>query len=153
MARTTRHNRQSIAKRRSTRARRARRTRRTRHTRRTRRRTSSLRRRKRGGGSPKKRHFDKPCIILFHMNGCGACSSFMPVWHEYVKNHSGLCTKTVELSQLNGMAEKLKQPWIADIRSFPTIVGVSSNGDRIAEFQGPRTTQGLEEFAHRIKLN
>ena len=77
----------------------------------------------------------------------------MPVWDEYVKNHSGQCTRAVEQSQLNGMATKLGKPWIADIRSFPTIVGVSSNGDRIAEFQGPRTTQGLEELAHRIKLN
>ena len=131
---------------------RIRKVRRTRVARRTRRRKTLTKRRRRKhkmrGGS---RKTGKPCIILFHMNGCGACHSFMPIWKDYVQNHPEQCTKSIELKEINPIANRLEQPWMNRIRSFPTIMGARANGDSIAEFHGPRTSNSLDKFARSLR--
>ena len=131
-----------------TRAARRARLRRTRTKRRRRRRTTVRRKHNMRGGS---RNTSKPCIILFHMNGCGACMSFMSVWKDYVRAHPEQCTKSVELEDIKLMAAQLEQPWMNSIRSFPTIMGVSAKGDRIAEFDGRRTAEALDQFAQSLR--
>lgn len=106
--------------------------------------TRRRRKHKTRGGS---RKTNKSCVILFHMDGCGACHSFMPIWKDYVKTHPEQCTKSIELEEIKPIATRLQQPWMNSIRSFPTIVGVSATGERIVEFQGHRTAEALDKFA------
>ena len=74
----------------------------------------------------------------------------MRVWNDYVETHPEQCTKSIELEDIKPMATRLEQPWMNSIRSFPTIMGVSANGEHIAEFQGHRTAEALEKFAQSL---
>ena len=86
-----------------------------------------------GFGQPKE-------LVYFHMNGCGHCKKFTPVWDQFASSYNGnLNIRKVERADA---ANELQQ---YQVQGFPTILLLDGNGGK-KEFQGERTIQGLEAF-------
>ena len=83
-------------------------------------------------------------MIYFHMNGCGHCKKFSPIWDEFSSNYKGnLKLKKYEREEAG--EDMLKK---YEIQGFPTILLVDEQGNK-KEFQGDRTISGLESFANQ----
>ena len=79
-------------------------------------------------------------LVYFHMNGCGHCKRFSPVWQEFSDNYKGdLKLKKLERNEAGDLLQKY------EIQGFPTILLIDEQGNK-KEFQGDRTIQGLEAF-------
>jgi thioredoxin-like negative regulator of GroEL len=89
----------------------------------------------------------KPAIILFHMNGCGHCVEFHPVWTLVVKELDK--TQDIELAEVeyNSMG-LLPENIRTSIAGFPTIQ-VLRQGKAIEEYMGDRTKENLREFINK----
>jgi thiol-disulfide isomerase/thioredoxin len=86
-----------------------------------------------GFGQPKE-------LVYFHMNGCGHCKNFTPIWDQFSSSYNGnLKLRKVERADAVSELEKY------EIKGFPTILLLDGNGGK-KEFQGDRTIQGLESF-------
>ena len=86
-----------------------------------------------GFGQPKE-------LVYFHMNGCGHCKNFTPIWDQFSSSYSGnLKLRKVERADAVSELEKY------EVKGFPTILLLDGNGGK-KEFQGDRTIQGLESF-------
>ena len=83
-------------------------------------------------------------LVYFHMNGCGHCKKFMPVWDEFVNNYNGNL-KIKKLERQEAGEDMLKK---YQIQGFPTILLLDGQGNK-KEFQGDRTVQGLESFINQ----
>ena len=90
-------------------------------------------------------HFGNPQeLVYFHMNGCGHCKKFMPVWDEFAGNYNG-DLKIKKLERQEAGDDMLKK---YQIQGFPTILLLDGQGNK-KEFQGDRTVQGLESFINQ----
>ena len=86
-----------------------------------------------GFGQPKE-------LVYFHMNGCGHCKKFTPVWDQFASNYNG--NLNIRKVQRADAANELQQ---YKVQGFPTVLLLDGNGGK-KEFQGERTIQGLEAF-------
>ena len=81
-------------------------------------------------------------LVYFHMNGCGHCKKFSPIWDEFTSNYKGsLKLKKYEREEAG---EDMLQKY--QVQGFPTILLIDEQGNK-KEFQGDRTVSGLESFA------
>ena len=81
-------------------------------------------------------------LTYFHMNGCPHCTKFNPVWEKFSEGYNGsLDLKKVEAKEMSAQEKSL------GIQGFPTIMVVDSNGKKEADYDGPRTAEGLKAFA------
>ena len=90
-------------------------------------------------------HFGNPKeLVYFHMNGCGHCKKFMPVWDEFAEKYNGdLKLKKLEREEAgDDMLSKYQ------VQGFPTILLLDGEGNK-KEFQGDRTVSGLESFINQ----
>jgi len=79
-------------------------------------------------------------LVFFHMNGCGHCDRFMPIWDKFVKEMgTTIKTKKVEKNQDIDLVNS------ADISGFPTIA-IMNGSKKIKEYQGDRTVKDLKKF-------
>ena len=79
-------------------------------------------------------------LVYFHMNGCGHCKNFTPIWDQFSSSYSGnLKLRKVERENASSELEKY------EVKGFPTILLLDGSGGK-KEFQGDRTIQGLESF-------
>ena len=83
-------------------------------------------------------------LVYFHMNGCGHCKKFTPVWDEFVEKYNGNL-KLKKLERQEAGEDMLKK---YQIQGFPTILLLDGQGNK-KEFQGDRTVQGLESFINQ----
>ena len=83
-------------------------------------------------------------MIYFHMNGCGHCKKFSPIWDEFSSNYKG-GLKLQKYEREEAGEDMLKK---YEIQGFPTILLVDEQGNK-KEFQGDRTVSGLESFANQ----
>ena len=83
-------------------------------------------------------------LVYFHMNGCGHCKKFMPVWDEFSGKYKGdLKLKKLEREEAgDDMLSKYQ------VQGFPTILLLDGQGNK-KEFQGDRTVSGLESFINQ----
>tara|TARA_B100001758_G_scaffold59875_1_gene49626 strand:- start:92 stop:511 length:420 start_codon:yes stop_codon:yes gene_type:complete len=83
-------------------------------------------------------------LVYFHMNGCGHCKKFMPVWDEFAEKYNGdLKLKKLEREEAgDDMLSKYQ------VQGFPTILLLDGEGNK-KEFQGDRTVSGLESFINQ----
>ena len=83
-------------------------------------------------------------MLYFHMNGCGHCKKFMPVWDEFAEKYNGdLKLKKLEREEAgDDMLSKYQ------VQGFPTILLLDGEGNK-KEFQGDRTVSGLESFINQ----
>jgi hypothetical protein len=90
---------------------------------------------------------NKPAIILFHMNGCGHCVEFHPVWTLVAKELDktpDIELAEVEYSSMGLLPENIR----TSIAGFPTIQ-VLRQGKAIEEYMGDRTKENLRDFINK----
>jgi thioredoxin-like negative regulator of GroEL len=82
-----------------------------------------------------------PAVVLLHTPWCGHCRNMMPAFVEAASQGS-----QVKWSRIDGnIAPSLvKRP---DIRGFPTVFGIDSNGV-VTQMNGARDVQSLLNFAN-----
>jgi len=79
-------------------------------------------------------------LVYFHMTSCGHCKKFTPEWDKFASGYNGpLEIKKVERAEAGDDLEKYK------IQGFPSILLIDGQ-DNIKEFDGDRTSSGLEKF-------
>ena len=82
-------------------------------------------------------------LVYFHMNGCGHCKRFTPIWDEFSGKYNGeVKLKKLERNEAGDMLDKY------EIQGFPTVLLLDVQGNK-KEFQGDRSVQGLESFINQ----
>lgn len=85
----------------------------------------------------------KKTLVLFHMNGCGHCVKMMPEWDAFEKeNDSGILTKKLERSEAGDLLKK------HNVKGFPTILLLDTNGNKVSDYNGERSKAGLIHFCN-----
>ena len=79
--------------------------------------------------------------VYFHMNGCGHCKNFTPIWEEFSNNYKGP-VKLKKMERLEAGEEMLKK---YGVQGFPTVVKINDEG-KFETFNGERTIKGLTAF-------
>lgn len=90
-------------------------------------------------------------ILYFSSKNCGYCGQFQPVWNSFKKtyNNSFNDTNKIEIKQIDAD----QYPEIVrkfNIDGYPTVIGVY-NGEKVTEFNGPRTYENLSKFYIRFQ--
>ena len=79
-------------------------------------------------------------LYYFHMNGCGHCKRFSPIWSEFKSKYKGpVVLKKMERAEAGSLLEKY------EVQGFPTIILVDDKGQK-KEFNDDRTVSALESF-------
>ena len=85
-------------------------------------------------------------LTYFYMNGCPHCVKFAPEWDKFVNsNTTGVKTKKVEAQEMSPTHQKL------GVNGFPTIMLLDGNGQKVADYNGARTSTGLTDFCNKNK--
>ena len=79
--------------------------------------------------------------IYFHMNGCGHCKNFTPVWEQFSNNYKGP-VRLKKMERAEAGDEMLKK---YGVEGFPTVVKINDEG-KFETFNGERTIKGLTAF-------
>lgn len=93
-------------------------------------------------------------IVVYHMNGCPHCVSFMPIFENLLRQKQELLDIanifSVEINDFKFLPEPLKQ-----VNGFPHIVSYNYNNDGNQlikkEFSSQRTPENLEKFIYENK--
>ena len=82
-------------------------------------------------------------LVYFHMNGCGHCKRFTPIWDEFSGKYNGeVKLKKLERNEAGDMLDKY------EIQGFPTILLLDEQGNKRV-FEGDRSISGLESFINQ----
>jgi hypothetical protein len=79
----------------------------------------------------------QPCVIFFHMDGCGHCEGVKKVWPGFKRNMCQKHKTKIPFIDVNSDALPLIDNNKFNIRGFPSIVKSLPNNDTIEEFNGP----------------
>eukprot|EP00798_Chlamydomonas_sp_ICE-L_P017296 gene17296-biopygen26212 len=79
-------------------------------------------------------------LVLLHMDGCGWCERFMPVWEEMKTKHGKGGVTMLKYERSDPAAKK----YLPHATGFPTIL--LDKGSGVQKFSGERTVEGLEAF-------
>jgi len=80
-------------------------------------------------------------FVLYHMKGCPHCTKMMPEWSKFESsNKSGVKTRSVEQSQAPNEIKK------HGISGFPSLLLLDGKGNKIKNYNGPRTANAFAEF-------
>lgn len=84
-------------------------------------------------------------LFLFHMNGCGWCDRFMPVWDKLKQKKEEYKYYSCEREDLEKSKEaQIIQEKLGDIQSFPSIF--IKVGDEYFKYNGPRSVNDILKF-------
>ncbi len=85
-------------------------------------------------------------LFLFHMNGCGWCDKFMPVWEKLQERKKDYKYYDCERSNLKDSAEAkvIQNKLKINIESFPSIF--IKIGDEYFKYNGPRSVTTIVNF-------
>ena len=82
-------------------------------------------------------------LVYFHMNGCGHCKRFTPIWDDFSGKYKGdIKLKKLERNEAEDMLSKY------EIQGFPTILLLDEQGNKKV-FEGERSVSGLESFINQ----
>ncbi len=85
--------------------------------------------------------FPNKQLIYFYSSHCPYCTSFDPIWNQFVMNmNASFCD--VDLLKVNGNSMTASY---YDINSFPSIIGIK-NGKIVAQMSEPYSYQNLLGF-------
>ena len=87
-------------------------------------------------------HKDGNWLVWYHADWCGHCKNMAKNW-EQLTNKLGNKMNTAKIQDT--VINKLK--YKAEVRGFPTIE-LRKNGKKVAEYNGDRSSDSLEEFAN-----
>jgi hypothetical protein len=91
----------------------------------------------------------KPTLVLFYMNGCKACSDFMPTW----KTINNLQTVREKIFAEEHEASSLP-PWAVGVSVFPTIRLYKSDPSvypyDYVQYNGNRTVADINAFVNQF---
>jgi thiol-disulfide isomerase/thioredoxin len=80
-------------------------------------------------------------FVLYHMKGCPHCTKMMPEWSKFESsNKSGVKTRSVEQSEVPNEIKK------HGISGFPSLLLLDGKGNKIKDYNGPRTANAFAEF-------
>ena len=81
-------------------------------------------------------------LVLFHMNGCGHCKTFMPHWDSASNTNSTSITMRALEKDDQGAQELIKNH---NITGFPTVL-LLGGGKKLKTYDGPRSSDGVLSF-------
>lgn len=93
---------------------------------------------------------DVPVLVFFHMNGCGHCDVFKPIWKEIASEIKK--TDNIKLGQIELDKIKLLPSNLQKVYGFPSIQ-IIKNNKKIAEYDGNRVKNDVIKFAKRFSTN
>ena len=76
-------------------------------------------------------------LTYYHMDGCGHCKTFNPIWDKFTKEYKG--PPHIKFEKI----ESKDAP--SSVKGFPTIVLTKSDGST-SEFNADRTVGELQNF-------
>ena len=91
---------------------------------------------------------DKPVVILLGGNFCGFCKAVKPIFQTFstkVQNVYPACI-LIDGSPSERQLNQKMGKWLSDYKGVPTVIAYK-NGKYLKTYDGPRTEQGLLEFA------
>ena len=94
--------------------------------------------------------------ILFHLNGCGPCQRIMGPYKKAVSQApSNVLNMTVESQQVGKLSDDMKSHLPTseefDIKGYPTIIKVNTNGSKVSqEFANPSNVGTLTSSTQGI---
>ena len=77
-------------------------------------------------------------LTYYHMNGCGHCQNFTPIWDNFVNNNNFPNVNFTKVEASSGNVP-------ASVNGFPTIILTKADGSEV-EFNNDRTVDGLNSF-------
>lgn len=83
-------------------------------------------------------------LVYYYMEGCGHCNNFNSVWTDFTSQYEGNLTLE-KLNQKDHESDIKKH----NITGFPSVVLVSPNGDKIADFEEDRSVESLNDFINK----
>jgi len=94
---------------------------------------------------------DNHVIVLFYMDGCGACEALKPHWNEFEKE-----LRSKKDKHDNIVIAKVNSRYMNDISGYKSILGYPTiyhlhNGEKISEFSDKRTVSALNKYLNNIK--
>jgi thiol-disulfide isomerase/thioredoxin len=92
-------------------------------------------------------------LFLFHMNGCGWCDKFMPVWNKLQEKKKDYKYYSCEREDLDNSNEaKIIQEKLGYIKSYPSIF--IKIGDDYFKYNGQRSVNDIVKFINeKVKKN
>lgn len=93
------------------------------------------------------------CLVVYHMNGCGACMHFKSTWNKYVTDHENQCAIAVERSEDVSKHKMGLERHMKNVAAFPTIMMVDRNGKIIGNKVGAIDENTLDEFVKSSMRN
>ena len=81
-------------------------------------------------------------ILFVYADWCGHCQAFKPEWNKFEKicKEGGNTCKAINGDENQELAKKY------NIEGYPTILKCDKDGNKIEEYGGPRSAQGLADF-------
>ena len=91
-----------------------------------------------GGNNINKNHE----ILFVYAEWCGHCTAFKPEWAKFESwcSENGVKATKIEGDKNQALCEK------HEIQGFPTILKVDSSGNKVEEYSGSRSVEGLIQF-------
>lgn len=87
-------------------------------------------------------------LVFLHMDGCGWCAKFQPVWDELQNKHGkDLAKLGVTLEDYESKSpDAVQLAKEAGIKGYPSILLINGQDGSVTKFDGDRTVKGLLAF-------
>ena len=83
-------------------------------------------------------------LVFCHMIGCGHCKTMMPEWDKFAQENK-IKTRKIEVNENPDFMTK------HGVTSFPTVLLLDSNENKVDEYKGKRDASSLAEYAAKVK--
>ena len=94
-----------------------------------------------------------PCLVVYHMNGCGACEHFKAAWNSYVSKHKNQCAIAVERHDNPSKYGMDLVEHQRRVSAFPTIMLIGRNGEVLDTKIGAVDEGTLDDFVKSSRRN
>ena len=84
-------------------------------------------------------------MTLLYWKNCGHCKKRMPEWDAFMSENHSIKVDKIEKDENPSLMEKLK------IQSFPTILLLDENKNKIKEYDGERNLEAFKAFIKKYE--
>ena len=105
---------------------------------------TKMKKEKKSKTNSKQKKMNKPFmeLLYFHMDGCGFCNKFEPIWESLKKKLKGINLVKINGPQNKKLARKFK------VTGYPTIILIKGKYNIV--YQGKRDVNSLIKFYNMI---